>query len=49
MKNSDMTDGFPFGIKRSLHLQGALMCILIQNSALAPALKAEIQAGLPTG
>jgi hypothetical protein len=44
-----MADRFPFRVKRSLHLQGALMRALIQNGALVPALKAEIQASLPTG
>jgi hypothetical protein len=49
MENGDMADRFPFRVKRSLHLQGALMRALIQNGALVPALKAEIQASLPTG
>ena len=49
MENGDMAKSFPFWVKRSLHLQGALMRTSTQNSALVPTLKTERQMSLPAG
>jgi len=49
MENSDMANGFPFGIERSLHLQRALMRALTPKGALAPTLETKRQMSLPAG